>query len=118
MAQPSISKYCDKFHEHPYRNPYTEKTIKINGPTYLGLVRECGKPPGGIKEIPMNLSLLTVRQLKRLGAEYSVRLSDLSRKSDIIDVLQQELDPEEITESLQKPLFRPFNMYGNMVSNQ
>lgn len=112
------SKYCDEFLQHPYKNPYTNRMIKINGPIYLGLVDECGKPASERKQVPLNLSLLNVRQLRRLASEYQIRVSDLTRKSDLLRVLEEELDPEEISESLQKPLYRPANLYGNILSNQ
>ncbi len=53
MAQtPQISKYCDEFHQRPYENPYTQRPIDIGGESYPRLLRQCGSPPGGRKEVP------------------------------------------------------------------
>lgn len=59
-ATNKMTTVCDSFHRDPTINPRTGKSIKIGGPVYNALVKECGAPPGAPAGTPAVVATGTV----------------------------------------------------------
>jgi len=89
-----ISDICKKWFENKGVNPRTGAGIKVGGPTYLKLEKECGKGATSAKKPepapPSSLASKTVNELRVIAKNEEIRGYSKMKKEDLINRITEK----------------------------
>jgi hypothetical protein len=89
-----ISDICKKWFENKGVNPRTGAGIKVGGPTYLKLEKECGKGATSAKKPepapPSSLASKTVNELRVIAKNEEIRGYSKMKKDDLINRITEK----------------------------
>jgi len=89
-----ISDICKKWFENRGVNPRTGAGIKVGGPTYLKLEKECGKGATSAKKPepapPSSLASKTVNELRAIAKNEEIRGYSKMKKEDLINRITEK----------------------------